>query len=69
MQSLDLKTCTAEEHTETESLYIINEMTIKHSKEATNSVLELKILAADEGTLSVPFNHRQEVNVVLQHSR
>lgn len=61
MQSLDLMTFTA--------LYIINEMTSKHSKEAINSVLKLKLLAADEGTLSVPFNHRQEVNVVLQHSR
>lgn len=44
-------------------------MASAHSKEAINSMLRLKILSADERTLCVPFNHRQEVNVALQHSR
>lgn len=66
-QSFNLLTCAAEEHTE-KVIYII-EMTSKHSKEAINSALKCEILTADVGTLSVPFNHRQEVKVLLQHSR
>lgn len=68
MQSFNVLTCAAEDHTET-VIYIIKEMTSKHSKEAINSALKCEILTADEGTLSVPFNHRQEVKVLLQHSR
>lgn len=68
MQSLDLTTCTAEEHAQTQSI-ITKEMARTHIKEAINSVLRWKIFLADERTLSVPFNHRQEVSVVLQHSR
>lgn len=68
MQSFNISTCAAEEHTET-VIYIIKEMISKHSKEAINSALNCEILTADEGTLSVPFNHKQEVKVLLQHSR
>lgn len=39
------------------------------SKEAINSVLRWGPLVANEGTFSVPFSHRQEVIVTLQHSR
>lgn len=44
-------------------------MASTQSKEAINSVLRWGPLVANEGTFVVPFNHRQEVIVALQHSR